>query len=112
MRPLDPNDPEIAAFLRAASRRIAAMMRAQGADVPPAALEQFARVGAEHLAAHPRDNTFYNVASSRLVRIVREVENELPGGQTNPRFSEMLANRFREALKPQSEGPSDPSVSA
>ena len=112
MRPPDPDDPKIAAFLRAASQRIAAMMRTQGADVPPAALEQFARVAAEHLAAHPRDNTFYNVAGSRLVRIVREVESELPGGQTNPRFSEMLANRFREALKPQSEGPSNPSASA
>ncbi len=29
MRPPDPDDPKIAAFLRAASQRIAAMMRAQ-----------------------------------------------------------------------------------
>ena len=112
MRPPDPNDPKIAAFLRTASEGIAAMMRAQGADVPPAALEQFARVAAEHLAAHPRDNTFYDIAGSRLVRIVREVESELPGGQGDPQFSEMLAKRFREALKRQSDGPSDPSASA
>src|SRR5439155_26284019 len=105
MRPPDPDDPKIAAFLRAASQRIAAMMRAQGADVPPAALEQFAQVTAEHLAAHTRDNTFYNVVGSRPVRIVRGVESALLTRQTILRFSEMLENRFGKALKLQSEWP-------
>jgi hypothetical protein len=112
MRPSDPNDPELAAFLRASSERLAAMLRARGGDVPPAAIEQFARVAAEHLAAHPRDKSFYNISSGRLLAMVRELESELPGGRTNPRFNDMLASRFRDALKGQGEGPTDPAASA
>ncbi len=112
MRPPDPQDPELAAFLRGSSERIAAIMRARGADLPPAALEQFARVVSEHLRAHPRDNTFYNMSGSRLVAIVSELERELPGGQTNPSFNEALATKLRDILEGQGQGPNDPAASA
>jgi len=109
---MDLNDPKMAQFLRGASERIASMIRARGAVLPPGAIEQFARVATEHLAAHPRDTTFYNISATQLATIVGEVERELPGGQSDPRFSELLAARFREALEREGEGPSDPAASA
>lgn len=112
MRPPDLNDPEMAAFLGAASQRIAVMMRARGAELPPAAIDRFARVADEHLVAHPRDRTFFNIAGSRLVEIAHAVERELPGGTSDPQFGELVARRLREVLESQGESPGDPGASA
>ena len=112
MRPPDPNDPDLAAFLHSASERLAASLLAHGVDIPPAAIDQFARLAAEHLVANPHDKTFYNISGSRLSATVRELEAELPGGRTNPRFNDVLAIRFRELLKGQGDGPTDPAASA
>ena len=109
---MDLNDPNMAQFLRGAGERIASMIRARGAALPPAAIEQFARVATEHLAAHPRDKTFYNISGTQLATIVGEVERKLPGGRSDPRFSELVAARFREVLEREGGGPSDPAASA
>ncbi len=102
MRPPDPNqDPAFAAFVRHAAERMEASWRAQGVPIPPGVGEQFCRVAFEYMRDHPssQPNSFYNFSGSRLLRIVQDVQHELPGGDTNATFSETLARRLRAAIE-------------
>jgi len=106
MRPSDPTqNPGFAAFLRQTAQLIEANWHARGITMPPGVIEVFGRVALEHVATHPPSpNTFLDFSVTRLVTIVRQIENELPGGHTNPAFKDLLADRIRAAITEQGGG--------
>ena len=102
MRPPDPKqDPAFAAFVRHAAERMEASWRAQGVSIPPGVGEQFCRAAFEYMRDHPssQPNSFYNFSGSRLLKIVQEVQHDLPGGVANAAFFETLSRKLRDAME-------------